>query len=384
MAHVDGSRFESQVYAGRLARAAELTAAAGLDAIVVGTGPDLRYLTGMEADTFERFTALIVPASGRPHLVTPRLELASVRASAIGDLGVPVRDWVDGADPYALALADLGADPALAVSDALPALHVIPLADRTGVPVRLATPVLRELRMIKDAAELDALRAAGAAIDRVHARMAQWLRPGRTETDVAADLAAALVEEGHTRAEFVIVGSGPNGADPHHEHSDRVIEPHDVVVIDIGGPVGAGYNSDSTRTYCFGPPEPEVAAAYDALERAQAAAVAAVRPGATAESVDAAARLVLAEAGLAEHFIHRTGHGIGLSVHEEPYIVEGNTEPLRPGMAFSVEPGVYFPGSWGARIEDIVVLTDDGAEPVNTRPHGLTVLPAPRPGDVEQ
>ncbi|UQE76758.1 M24 family metallopeptidase [Gordonia sp. PP30] len=374
MAHGPASRFDSDVYARRLARAAELTVNAGLDALVVGTGPDLRYLTGAVADTFERLTALVIPASSPPRLIAPRMELATLRDSAIGDLRLAVHDWVDGDDPYALALDGLGDDAALAVSDALPALHVIPLGERTSVPIRLATPVLREMRMIKDDAEIAELRAAGAAIDRVHARMGEWLRPGRTEAAVAADIAAAIVAEGHHEAEFVIVGSGPNGADPHHEQSPRLIGPDDIVVIDIGGPVGAGYNSDSTRTYCFGEPPGQIGAAVAVLERAQAAAVAAARPGATAESIDAAARSVLAEAGLAGNFIHRTGHGIGLSVHEEPYIVEGNDLVLRPGMAFSVEPGIYFPGQWGARIEDIVVITDDGAESLNTRPHGLTRL----------
>ncbi|MFM9378010.1 M24 family metallopeptidase [Gordonia sp. VNK21] len=374
MAEANGSRFGADVYARRLARAAELTAGAGLDALVVGTGPDLRYLTGAVADTFERLTALVIPASGRPWVVTARLELASLRESAIGELGLTVRDWVDGQDPYALALDGLGPAPRLAVSDALPALHVIPLAARAGTEPTLATAVLRELRMIKDQAEIDALRAAGAAIDRVHASMGRWLRPGRTEAEVAADIDAAIRAEGHHEAEFIIVGSGPNGADPHHEHSDRLILPEDIVVIDIGGPIGPGYNSDSTRTYCFGEPPAEIAHAYAALQRAQAAAVAAVRPGVSAESIDAAAREVLAEAGLAEQFIHRTGHGIGLSVHEEPYIVAGNDIELRAGMAFSVEPGVYFPGRWGARIEDIVVVTDDGVEPLNTRPHELVVL----------
>lgn len=368
-------RFASSVYASRLARAAELAGAAGVDALIVGTGPDLEYLTGMRADTFERLTALVAPASGAPFVVTPRLELASVRESAVGELGLRVRDWVDGEDPYALAVDGLGGDAVLAVSEALPALHAVPLAGRTSSPIRLATPVLRELRMVKDAAEVDSLREAGAAIDRVHARMGEWLRPGRTEAEVAADISAAIVAEGHVAAAFVIVGSGPNGADPHHEHSDRVIESGDVVVIDIGGPVALGYNSDCTRTYSLGDPTPEVAAACAVLERAQAAAVELVAAGVTAEAIDAVAREVLADAGLAEYFIHRTGHGIGLSVHEEPYIVAGNDEPMRPGMAFSVEPGIYFPGSWGARIEDIVLLTENGAESVNHRPHGLTVLP---------
>ncbi|GAA1480213.1 Xaa-Pro peptidase family protein [Gordonia sinesedis] len=367
-------RFGSDAYRRRLSRAAELTTDAGLDALIVTPGPDLRYLIGSAANTFERLTALVVPADGPPLLVVARIELASLKDSAATDLGIEMLDWVDGDDPYALALSRLRDRPRLAVSDAMPALHLIPFAERTDATPALATPVLRDLRMLKDADEIDALRRAGAAIDRVHARMGEWLRPGRTEREVAEDISAAMVAEGHRDAEFVIVGSGPNGADPHHEHSDRVITTDDLVVIDIGGDVAPGYYSDSTRTYAFAPPGPEVAGAYAALEAAQRAAVAAVRPGATAASVDAAARDVLRDAGLAERFIHRTGHGIGLSVHEEPFIVAGNDVELKPGMAFSVEPGVYFPGEWGARIEDIVVVTDDGCEPLNSRPHELRIL----------
>jgi Xaa-Pro aminopeptidase len=267
-----------------------------------------------------------------------------------------------------------GAPAGVAVTDAMPALHLLPLAEVLGVVPVLATDVLRRLRMIKDGAEIDALRKAGAAIDRVHARVPDFLVPGRTEADVAADIAEAIVAEGHSEVAFIIVGSGPHGADPHHECSDRELRAGDIVVVDIGGPYEPGYNSDSTRTYSIGEPTPEVAQQYSVLQRAQRAAVEAVRPGITAEQVDAVARDVLAEAGLAEAFVHRTGHGIGLSVHEEPYIVAGNDLPLAEGMAFSVEPGIYFPGQWGARIEDIVIVTADGAEPVNSRPHELIVV----------
>jgi Xaa-Pro aminopeptidase len=271
----------------------------------------------------------------------------------------------------------LGGAPApTAVTDSMPALHLLPLAELLGTPV-LATHVLRQLRMLKDNSEIDALRKAGAAIDRVHARVPDFLVPGRTEADVAADISAAIVAEGHSDVAFVIVGSGPHGADPHHECSDRVLQPGDIVVVDIGGSYEPGYHSDSTRTYSLGEPDPKVVQQYSVLQRAQQAAVAAVRPGVTAEQLDAVARGVLMQAGLAEAFVHRTGHGIGLSVHEEPYIVAGNRLPLRQGMAFSVEPGIYFPGKWGARIEDIVIVTPYGAEPVNHRPHELTVVPLP-------
>ncbi|MBP3976900.1 Xaa-Pro peptidase family protein [Microbacterium sp. BLY] len=364
--------FPVSVYARRLDRAQELARTAGLDAIVVGPGPDLQYLVGVEGDTIERLTALVLPAQGAATVVVPRMELAKVRSTAVGGLGLTVADWVDGDDPYALLAAATGAVSRVGVSDALPALHVVPIGEKLGVRVELATPVLREGRMIKDADEVAELRRAGAAIDAVHRRVPTWLRAGRTEREVAADIAEAIVAEGHRTVEFVIVGSGPNGADPHHEVSDRVIEDGDIVVVDIGGAVPSGYNSDSTRTYVVGTPRREAADRIATLVRAQQAAVDAVRPGVTAAEVDAAARAVLADAGLGDVFLHRTGHGIGVSVHEEPYIAPGNDLVLREGMAFSIEPGIYFAGDWGARIEDIVVVTADGAERLNTAPHELT------------
>lgn len=372
-----GSRFDTDVYARRLQSAAVAARDAGLAGLVITPGYDLRYLVGSRAQTFERLTALVLPADGDPTIVVPRLELAALKDSAIPELDVAVRDWVDGDNPYELVAEALGGGTLrTAVTDSMPALHLLPLAGVLGeVPV-LATDVLRRLRMRKDAAEIDALRKAGAAIDRVHARVPEFLVAGRTEADVAADIAEAIVAEGHSEVAFIIVGSGPHGADPHHECSDRELRAGDVVVVDIGGPYEPGYNSDSTRTYSLGEPDPEVARRYAVLQRAQRAAVEAVRPGVTAEQIDAAARDVLAAEGLAEAFVHRTGHGIGLSVHEEPYIVAGNDLPLEVGMAFSVEPGIYFPGQWGARIEDIVIVTEDGAESVNNRPHDLVVVPA--------
>ena len=379
-------RFSTDVYAQRLQAAADAAAGAGLAGLVITPGYDLRYLVGSRAQTFERLTALVLPASGEATVVVPRLELASLKESAITELPLAVRDWVDGDDPYRVVADALRrgreehegneAPVATAVTDAMPALHLLPLADVLGVVPVLATDVLRRLRMIKDAAEIDALRKAGAAIDRVHARVPEFLVPGRTEADVAADIAEAIVAEGHSEVAFIIVGAGPHGADPHHECSDRELRAGDIVVVDIGGPYEPGYNSDSTRTYSIGEPDPDVARRYAVLQRAQQAAVEAVRPGVTAQQVDATARDVLAAEGLAEAFVHRTGHGIGLSVHEEPYIVAGNDLTLEEGMAFSVEPGIYFPGQWGARIEDIVIVTADGALSVNARPHDLVVVPA--------
>jgi Xaa-Pro aminopeptidase len=378
LADMDSDRFDATVYARRLAAAAAATTGAGLAGLVITPGYDLRYLIGSRAQTFERLTALVLPASGDPTVVVPRMELASLKGSAVAELDLAVRDWVDGDDPYESVSAALGGAPAAtAVTDSMPALHLLPLAGVLGVLPVLATDVLRGLRMIKDASEIDALHKAGSAIDRVHARVPEFLIPGRTEADVAADIAEAIVAEGHSEVAFIIVGSGPHGADPHHSYSDRELQVGDIVVVDIGGAYEPGYHSDSTRTYSIGEPRPDVARQYSILQRAQRAAFDAVRPGVTAEQVDAAARDVLAEAGLAEFFVHRTGHGIGLSVHEEPYIITGNDLPLAAGMAFSIEPGIYFPGHWGARVEDIVVVTEDGALAVNNRPHELIVVPVP-------
>jgi Xaa-Pro aminopeptidase len=361
----------------RIDRARAAAANAGVDALLLAPGSDLRYLLGAGGSSFERLTCLVVPAEAPPVLVVPKLEAPGYDTVPTARLGVELATWVDSDDPYALVASFLGTAKRVAVGDLMVALHVLGLRGALpAVEQVLAGPIVRELRMRKDAAEIADLRRAGAAIDRVHARMAEFLLVGRTEAEVGADIAAAIVEEGHAHAEFVIVGSGPNGASPHHSLSDRVVEAGDVVVIDIGGPVAEGYNSDSTRTYVMGEPrDADVAGTYAVLQAAQQAAVDAVRPGVAAQDIDAAARAVITDAGYGEFFIHRTGHGIGLDVHEHPYIVGGNDIALEPGMAFSVEPGIYQPGRWGARIEDIVVVTEDGVESLNNQPHELVSLP---------
>ena len=361
--------------ADRLAQAQAATHAAELAALLITPGPDLRYLTGYDALPLERLTCLVIPAAGDLMLVAPGLEVAAAQASPVGDLEIDVRGWAETDDPYELVASLLPVSGSVGLDDHMSAANVLRLrAAMPDVEQTLAGTVLRALRMIKSGSEIKALRDAAAAIDRVHARVPEWLRAGRTEREVGEDIAAAIVEEGHLRADFVIVGSGPNGASPHHELSDRVITRGDPVVVDIGGTMPSGYCSDSTRTYCVGHAPDDFLTYYGVLQLAQAAAVDHVRPGVTAESVDAAARGLLTRAGYGEQFIHRTGHGIGLETHEEPYIVSGNTEELRAGMAFSVEPGVYFPSRHGARIEDIVVVTEDGVESLNQSSRALVVI----------
>jgi Xaa-Pro aminopeptidase len=362
--------------AARLGLVRASAAAAGLDALLLTPGPDLRYVTGYDAHQLERLTCLVVPADGDPLLVVPRLELPAAQASPAGELDLELAGWDETDDPYALVAGRLGRPAKVGLSDRMWALMVLRFrAAMPGAEQVLASTALRELRARKSPAEVAALLAAGEAIDRVHEQVPGWLRTGRTEQQVAADISEAIVAEGHARADFAIVASGPNGASPHHTAAGRVLQAGDTVVVDIGGTMPSGYCSDCTRMYVIGEPPADFAAYYQVLQRAQEAACAAVRPGVAAEAVDAAARGPITAAGYGEYFVHRTGHGIGLETHEDPYIVSGNSEQLQPGNAFSIEPGIY-PGSHGARIEDIVVCTDDGCQRLNNVTRDLVVVPA--------
>jgi Xaa-Pro aminopeptidase len=351
----------------------QVAAAQGIDALVVTPGADLRYLTGYDAKPLERLTAFLLPASGDPLLVVPELERSAALASGAE---VEIAAWPETDDPFALVAERLADAHLIAVDDHMWALRLLTLQER--LPAAAFSPagqILAPLRSIKQPEEIVALRGAAEAIDRVHARMGEWLHPGRTEREVGADVARAIVDEGHVRVDFVIVGSGPNGASPHHEVSDRVIEAGDPVVVDIGGTMPSGYCSDSTRNYVAGKEAPvPFMEAYAVLAQAQEAQRAHARAGVTAESVDEVGRAVLRDAGYGDLFIHRTGHGIGLETHEEPYIVAGNQTLLAPGMAFSIEPGFYLEGRYGARIEDIVVVTENGLDVLNQTPRDLVTL----------
>ncbi|MDQ4039701.1 MAG: Xaa-Pro peptidase family protein [Actinomycetota bacterium] len=369
-----GSRTPS---AERLDRAQRAVAEAEWGALLVSAGTDLRYLTGYDAHPSERLTCLVVPAQGAPVLVVPELEAPIVAAA---EVTTQLRPWSETENPFAVVadhLRQIGSPGTVGIGNRMWAEHALQLGSATEAKLELSGPLMAQLRMRKDSVECAALHEAGQAIDRVHARMAEWLRPGRTERAVGRDIAEAIVAEGHERSEFTIVGSGPNGASPHHLLSDRVIETGDVVVVDIGGITRAGYYSDSTRTYLAGGrAAPEVLDFYAVLQAAQDAACRVIRPGVRAEEVDATARAIIDQAGYGANFIHRTGHGIGLDVHEDPYIVSGNQMPLEPGMAFSVEPGIYVKNRYGARIEDIVICTTDGVSRLNTGNRDLVTLEA--------
>ncbi len=366
----------------RITRAQQAVAAAGLDAMLVTPGADLAYLTGYRATALERLTCLVVAAAGDPLVVVPVLERPAALTSPITALGLEVSAWGETDDPYALVAGHVRARgataPRIAVADHMWTVTSQALCAAAGVPApELAGPILRELRVRKSAQEVAALRTAGAAIDAVHRQVPAMLRAGRTETDVGRDIADAIIAAGHVQVDFTIVGSGPNSASPHHELSDRLIGAGEPVVVDIGGTTPEGYCSDSTRTYFVGAdPDEKFSTFYAVLRQAQAAACDAVRPGATCEEIDAVARDIITTAGYGDQFIHRTGHGIGMEVHEDPYIVSGNTLPLEPGMAFSIEPGIYFADRYGARIEDILVCTETGGERLNDTDRDLVIIPS--------
>jgi Xaa-Pro aminopeptidase len=365
-------------YAERLGRLTNLVAGRDLAAVLIGVGPDLEYLTGYRALPLERLTMLVVSPRGGPRLVLPRLERGTAEAGVRPT--VEMATWDETGDPHALTLEGLGDGP-IAVSDRLWASHLLRLqALRPGAAFIPASGVLRELRMVKDEDEIMLLTRAAQAADRVVAQIAGGRLVGRTEADVAREVRQRLVAEGHEEAHFAIVGSGPNSASPHHEASDRVIQAGEPIVLDIGGTLG-GYGSDITRTlWVTGGdpakgPDADFMRLFELVREAQAEGTAAARPGVPAERVDAVARGIIEGGGFGEQFMHRLGHGIGLEGHEDPYLVAGNTEPLEVGHAFSVEPGIYLDGRFGARIEDIVVLGPDGARSLNEASRELWVVP---------
>jgi len=353
-----------------MTRAAAQASAAGLSGVLVTPGADLLYLAGYSPISItERITMLAIHASRPPAMIVPALERPGAEPAP-----VELRDWADGDDAYAAAAGLLDPDGAYAISDSAWAMHVLGLQRALpGSRYVSMTDALPTLRAVKDAEELERMAAAGAAADAVFEEIATSRFSGRTEAEIAAELASLLIAHGHERAEFTIVASGPNGANPHHEESDRVVQEGDMVVLDFGG-TKDGYGSDTTRTVHVGEPTSEEAEVYDVVRLAQQAAFDAVRPGAACQDVDRAARGVIAGAGYGERFIHRTGHGIGLTVHEPPYMIEGETRPIEPGMCFSIEPGIYLPGRFGVRIEDIVAATADGGRRLNDTSRDLRIV----------
>jgi Xaa-Pro aminopeptidase len=368
-------QFTAEDYAARMRRAAADSAGAGYAGVLVSPGPDLVWLTGYRPTAItERLTVLILRPGERPRMVVPLLEMPDAQAAPAAP-GIEFVPWTDGTDPYAVTGPLLGPGTAYAVADSTWALHVLGLQGAvSGLRLTALTAGLPMLRAVKDSRELDRLAGAGASADAAYHEILHVAFAGRTESEVAADLAALLREHGHEQVDFTVVGSGPNGADPHHEASGRRIATGDTVVLDFGG-LRDGYGSDTTRTVHVGPEiDDEVRRVHDLVRAAQQAAFEAVRPGVTCQDIDRTARKVISDGGYGEYFIHRTGHGIGVTTHEPPYLVEGEEQELVPGMCFSIEPGIYLPGRFGVRIEDIVTVTPDAGRRLNNTSHALAVV----------
>ncbi|KAB1149440.1 aminopeptidase P family protein [Streptomyces luteolifulvus] len=366
--------FTEQDHAARMARAARDAAAAGLTGLLVTPGPDLLWLCGYRPTAVtERLTLLVLALDAEPRLLVPVLERPDAEA-APGAGALRISAWRDGQDPYAAAAGLLRPHGHYGVSDSTWALHLLGLQEAlpltTYRPLTVALPMLRA---VKDEHELARLAAAGAAADAAYEEILSVRFAGRRERDVAADLDRLLREHGHSQVDFTLVGSGPNGADPHHDAGERTIGDGDMVVLDFGG-LREGYGSDTTRTVHVGEPSKEERAVHDLVRSAQQAAFEAVRPGVTCQEIDRVARAVIADAGYGAYFVHRTGHGIGVTTHEPPYLVEGEEQPLVPGMCFSIEPGIYLPGRFGVRIEDIVTCTEHGGRRLNNTPHEMAIV----------
>ncbi|MFC7528643.1 M24 family metallopeptidase [Actinoplanes sp. GCM10030250] len=366
--------FTTKDYARRMERAVSQAAGAGLTGVLVTPGPDLVHFTGYRPTAItERITLLVLDADHDPHLIVPVLERPDA-AAAPGAAAVTITDWADGSDPYAAAARLLDPRGRYALSDSAWALHLLALQEALPESRYTSmTATLPMLRAVKDADEVDRLAAAGAAADAAYEQIVRVRFAGRTETDIGTELAGLLREHGHSQVDFTVVGSGPNGANPHHEMGDRVIAEGDMVVLDFGG-LKDGYGSDTTRTVHVGPPTEQERTVFEIVRQAQQAAFEAVQPGVACQDIDRAARKVIEDAGYGEYFIHRTGHGIGLTTHEPPYMVAGERQPLVPGMCFSIEPGIYLPGRFGVRIEDIVTVTENSGRRLNNTSHELRIV----------
>jgi Xaa-Pro aminopeptidase len=385
-------------YEERIEKAQALLPQSDASALLIGVGAELQWLTGYAAHALERLTMLVIPLRGRASLIVPRLERAPAEGCTAAQAGlIDIITWEETEDPFevvAKLLDERDSRPevqlgalggawgrlgGLLVSDRLWATFLLRLqAQIPDAAFGLASTVLSDLRAIKDADEVELLRKAAHAADRAVGKVASGRLIGRTEADIAREVREWLLNEGHDEASFWIVASGPNSASPHHEPGERVVNAGEPILLDIGGQV-EGYCSDITRTFWVtgdkdDGPSDEYRNLYDVLQKAQRVSSESAKTGVPAEDVDAAGRRLIADAGFGPNFIHRTGHGIGLEGHEDPYIVSGNSRPLEPGNAFSIEPGIYLDGKYGARIEDIVVATAAGPDSLNVAPRELILV----------
>ncbi|MBI4278630.1 MAG: aminopeptidase P family protein [Armatimonadetes bacterium] len=358
----------------RCRRAQEAMAAQNLDGLFATISSDLRYLTGYTGHLTTRLNVFWLPREGTPTLVMPGFETPRLQHFQVF---YDVRGWEETEDPVAIVKGLVGPGrKTIAVSDQFPSLFLLPLgaalADARFVS---AGPILTPLRMIKDADEIATLREIGRRMDKVFEETVRLKFSGRAEMQVGYDIFDIVRAHGLNPVRAGGVASGPNSASPHHSSTDRVIQRGDAIWLELGqGGTLNGYLADKTRSVHVGEPTAEYRRVYEVVKAAQEAAFRAIRPGVPCQEIDRTGRRAIASAGYGQYFIHRLGHGLGLDVHEPPYIVGGNTLPLQPGMVFSDEPGIYLPGQFGIRIEDIVTVTATGGERFYASTHDLLVV----------
>jgi Xaa-Pro dipeptidase len=365
------------MYAERIRRLTERQRQAGVDCTVLMPGPNLRYLTGLDLFVSERPILMFAPSAGRPQVLLPMLEEGRVQAQMGESADLVSYSDQEGPEPAFARVAEALALDGKQIAVEYRHMRVLELRALEGVVPRALylsfEAELPALRTIKDQEEISRIRCAIAITEAALGDLVAQPLLGLSEREIANKLAQGMMRAGAQRIGFIIVVAGPNSADPHAGPSDRPLQAGDLITVDCGV-VHEGYLADITRTFACGHLSEELQRVYDTVLRANAAARDAARAGIRAQDLDRAARQVIGEAGYGEFFVHRTGHGLGLEEHEPPYLVEGNEQPLHPGMVFTIEPGIYIRGLGGVRIEDDVVITDAGAETLTAFPRELTIL----------
>lgn len=361
----------------RIAKLLQLAMQSQLDAVAIMPGPNMQYFSGLHFHLSERPMLALFPVTGQPALICPAFEATKTQRSASA---WQLFTYIDGQDPleaFQAASQTLQLDRKRVGVEAYK-LRVLELRllekAAQAVQCEAADGLIAQLRMIKEATEVAALRRAIQVTEQALDDVIDAVRSGMTERQIANTLTQALLQRGAEGLAFEpLIQSGPNAALPHATAGERVIQSGEVLLLDFGI-ILDGYNSDITRTFAIGQTTAEIKKIYGLVQQANAAGRAAARPGATGQDVDRAARKVIVDAGYGQYFTHRTGHGLGLEGHEPPYMVEGNLVPLAVGNTFTVEPGIYVPGLGGVRIEDDLVITEDGAESLTTYDRELKVI----------
>lgn len=347
-------------YTARIQKIQAIMKSQNTDYMVFAPTSHLFYLTGLKTTADERLQVFLVPAEGKPVMIMP--DMYREAAENLEEKNFELATWSDETDPVNLLLPLIKKGSAIAaIDERMWAGHFLSLRRAfVGFEFIGVSNLMREIRMFKDQYEMSQLAKAGGLTDKVMAEVRMVIQPGISEKELAFFVESKLKEYGAEELSFKpIVASGPNTSSPHHYTGERKLQMGDLVVLDFGG-LFQGYCSDMTRTFSVGKASAEVKKVFNAVKDANEAGFLAVQQGIACEKVDEAAREVISRAGYGEYFIHRTGHGIGLDIHEDPYIVKGNQEILKTGMTFSIEPGIYLPGKFGVRIEDIVGLTENG------------------------